>query len=160
MLKTHGKDGQVRVQVEDAYYDDLMKARAVFIDMDGSQVPFLIKEIEVKNHILMRLDELDQPEQASALSLKDIYLETSSVSEEAKNMILEEDHSLLLNYTVIDQNDAVLGKITEVIENDFQDLLEIKSKSTKFLWPFHPDLVIDQDDEKKILKIQLLEGFL
>ncbi|MGA0232267.1 MAG: hypothetical protein ACO3MB_05280, partial [Saprospiraceae bacterium] len=73
-MKAHGREGQIRINVEDAFLESLSEARAVFVDIKASRVPFLIEGIEFNNHILLKLDEVDTPEQAQELAQCDLYL--------------------------------------------------------------------------------------
>jgi len=158
-LKAHGKDGQLRVYVEDAFLDDLEKARALFLNIDGSRIPFIIQGIEIKNHMLIKLDEIDNPEMASKLSNKEMYLDSSKVSEESLSESKESSMDRLIGFSVYDQDDNNVGKITSVIENEFQTLLNIENLNSSFLWPIHDDLIIGIDDSESIIKLLILEGF-
>ena len=158
ILKAHGKDGQLRISVDDGYLDDLEKARAVFINLDGSKVPFLIEGIEYKNHILIKLDEVDTPEQASKYSLKELYMEDVELSESNLNRSISSDADQMIGMKVFDQNDVFRGIIQELIQNEFQDLVEIRHEDEVFLCPLHEELIISIDSEEATLKLTIPEG--
>lgn len=159
-LKAHGKEGQIRIHVEDAFLESISEARAVFIDIKGSRVPYLIEGIEFKNHILLKLDEVDTPEQAQELAQCELYLETSSIKE--ADLSAEEsgdDFDWLISYTLINQDNESVGKVEEVLYNAYQTLLKISHSEGFFLWPLHEDFIIDVDRDNKVLKLELLDGF-
>lgn len=159
-MKAHGREGQVRIHIEDAFLDSLSESRAVFIDIKGSKVPFLIEGIEFKNHILLKLDEVDTPEQAQELSQCDLYLEKSSIKE--ADLASEEngdEFDWLISYTLINQNDEICGTVDEIVYNAYQTLIKIRHSEGFFLWPIHEDFIIAIDKDNKLLQLELLEGF-
>lgn len=158
-LKPHGKDGQLRVHVEDPFLEDFASARAVFIDLNGSPVPFLVEHIEFKNHILVKLEELDSPEEAQPMTQCGLYLEKEELSEASLNHETESEWAWLVGYRVFQQEGIYVGSICSVSEGDFQTLVEIENDQSRFLWPYHPDFIIELNKEMKSLKIELLEGF-
>ncbi len=157
-LKAHGKDGALRIQCDDEFLEDLSKARAVFLDLDGSRVPFLISNFEIKNHILIYLDEVVTPEDASLYSLKDLYLERSELSASSLEAVQAEDHGMLLQFRVYDGNDNYMGTITEFIENPQQLLIRVSGPEHEFLCPLHDELILGIEEESMILKMSIPDG--
>ena len=72
-----------------------------------------------------------------------------------------DDFGDLTGYEVYTDDNLLLGKIIEVIQNPGQWLLNIASPHKKeILFPFHEDLIILLDDKKKIIVLKLPEGLL
>jgi len=155
-LKAHGKDGFLKLSVHDQYIEDLLKARALFIDMDGSDVPFLIKEIKESNHIFVKLDEIEDPQQASQLSSKEIYLHTDEITNLSDEVADQE--SELLNFKVLDQNEVYKGLIINVIENPHQILVEVKNDDKSFMMPLHENLIIQLNPDQQTIQVDIPEG--
>lgn len=157
-LKAHGRDGQIRIFAEDKFLKDLENARALFIDLDGSHVPFLIESMEFKAHLLIKLEDIDSPEEASKFSQKTVFLHRDEL-----NHYVEEkpafELAALRGFKVYDQNNVYVGNVENIIEQQFQDLLEIKNEENSFFWPLHEDIILELDPEKQFLKLEFVDGF-
>lgn len=65
----------------------------------------------------------------------------------------------LIGLTVVDEEDAVLGKVSDVIQNPSQDLYEVEEPSgNKFLIPAVSEFILSCDLEHGIMKVKLIEG--
>ena len=155
-LKPHGKEGLVRLRVGDDYLEDLANANALFIDLDGSKVPFLINDLHFKNHILVKLDEVEDPQNASNYSSRAIFIESKFVSEKEEN--LEASVEDLLGYKVYNSEKEYIGAVSNVIQNPHQILIEVNTPEKAFLMPFHPDLVLDINQAAGSIEMEIPDG--
>lgn len=158
ILKAHGKDGYLRIQCEDNAVDVLPELRAIFIDIDGSKVPFLIEDFQIKNHFLIKLDEVDSPEEASEHSLRDIYIDMEEVEDKSLFASQDEMNSELIGFDVYNQEDKFIGTVSDFIDNEFQQLLSVESKGRSFLIPFHEDLLLKFEADRKRIYLEIPEG--
>ena len=159
-LKPHGKDGQLRMTCDDPFDEYLEGFKALFIDLDGSKVPFLIENINFKNHILVKLDEVDSPEEASLYAMKDVYIESSALPKDVLNSISDKQSAGLQGFKIYDQNDRWIGEVYGIIESDLHTLLEVDAGGKQFVLPFHEDILIDIDPESKSMKLEIMDGLL
>ena len=155
-LKTHGKEGHIRLDIDTEYLDDLSKARALFFDLEGSRVPFLIEELKLSNHVLIKLDEVDSPEKALLLQQKSVYLHDSELSEVPVVMSTQVD--MLVGYNVLDQNGSGKGKIIGLEEYPHQLIATISSQGQEFLLPLHEDMIIQLDESNKCIHLEWPDG--
>ncbi|MBT8234117.1 MAG: 16S rRNA processing protein RimM [Saprospiraceae bacterium] len=154
--KPYGKDGQLKLRVEDKYIDDLLKSNAVFINLDGSKVPFIHSKISVGSHILIQLDDIDNPQAASELVSKEILIESKFISAQPESE--EASVNDFIGFKVYNQDKDYVGTISDVIQNPHQVLLEINTVETTFLMPFHSDLVIDVDPMAGNIFLEIVDG--
>ena len=157
--KSRGINGVLKLQVDEIYVPDLLKARALFIDNDGSQVPFIIESIEDAGSILVKLEEINSPEELSALVSRQIFLESSALSDEALADQTEVKHELV-GYHIHDQNDNRIAVIEEIIQYPSQLLAQINYNGTEHLIPIHTDLILEMNDDDKVIKLEIAEGLL
>jgi len=155
-LKPHGKEGLIRLRVEDEFIEDLELSNALFIDLEGSKVPFLIDDLQFKNHILVKLSEVEDPQNASKFSSKSIFIENKFVSEKAND--LEASVNDLLAFKVYDSGKQYVGAISNIIEHPHQIVLEINTPEKAFLMPFHPDLVLDINQAAGSIEMEIPDG--
>lgn len=154
--KARGIDGSFKLHVEDAYLEDLHKARALFISIDGSEVPFIIESIDDQRSLVVKVEDINDPEQAQRLLGTEIYLHTDEVSEK---VALDSQHPLT-GYTVIDQHDTEIGIIEEMIEYPDQLLAKIIISNKEILLPIHEDLILAHNEEMQHIHLTLADGLL
>lgn len=157
--KTKGVLGAFKVVVDHHYLDDLKNARAVFIDLDGSRVPFILEEVTDGNVTLVRVEKIDSPESATPLLNKDLYLASSEVTTSDESDSQDEYH-ILVGYALWDQNEALVGTILEIQEFPSHIVAKVDRQGKEILIPMHSDLMIDLDEDNKKIVIEVAEGLL
>ena len=85
-------------------------------------------------------------------------MEDAELSESNLNRSMSSDSDLMKGMKVYDQNDVFRGVIQELIQNEFQDLVEIRHEDEVFLCPLHEELIISIDSEEAVLKLTIHEG--
>jgi len=158
-LKSRGIQGNFKAHINKPFEEVISSARAVFINLNGSKVPFLIEKCIDGKNILLKLEEVDSPEDISHLLGKELYLNKSEIPAELLMKTEEQSHPML-NYQILDQNDNAIATIEELVEYPEQLLAKINYKEKELLLPIHEDLIISLDEEAKIIKLQLIDGLL
>lgn len=155
--KAHGKDGFIKLTVDDNFVEELLAARAVFIDLDGSKVPFILESAKETHEIFVKLEGINDPEDATKLASKEIYLHEDEAPKGIASSNTSND-SELLNFTVLNQEGVNKGLIVSIIENPHQLLAEIKNKGGSFMAPIHEDLIIELNEANKTIQLEISEG--
>ena len=156
--KPKGIHGHLRLHIEDRFLESLGHARALFFEINGSKVPFLIEDVQMDNQCVVKLDEVDTPEEAQSLISCTIYIENKELILDESDNSSDNIFSKYKNYQVIDQNGKSLGLITDVIEYPSQIMAQIQRGDQTLLWPLHEDNIISTDDAQKRVEMELPEG--
>ncbi|MEZ5082696.1 MAG: ribosome maturation factor RimM [Bacteroidales bacterium] len=159
IIKTSGYKGSLVFffDVDDLpYYNDL---EAVFIEVGGGLIPFAIKNLTLKtgNTAFVSLEDIETEEQALALVGCKLYLPDSFLPKLTGNKFyFHEVHG----FHVVDNNHGKLGIIDKVYDHGAQALLSVKNKSKEILIPVADEIIQHVDHKKKIITVDLPEGFL
>jgi len=156
--KSRGINGNFKARIDKRFIADVLKARALFINLDGSKVPFLIESAVDKGDVILKLDEVDSPEAVSQYLSKELYLEAREVSEDNQSDKAQENP--LLGYTLIDQSSKEIGIIAALLEYPDQLLAKVDYQGKEVLIPIHEDLIIELDNSNKVLQLEIVEGLL
>lgn len=157
--KSRGVNGKFKARIEEPFKEDCLKARALFINLKGSKVPFLVESSQDQGHLIFKLEEIDSPEEVSSLLSKELYLDKKEVSEATLKDYSPEVH-FLVGYHVYDQNEVFLGQLLDVIQYPDQLLGKILVKEKEILLPIHEDLILQLNEESQTLKLEIIEGLL
>jgi 16S rRNA processing protein RimM len=154
--KVHGYEGAVTIRLERNFSDNIPEMESVFIETDGRPVPFFIDYLEQPDNQTLRLkfSGYDSDEKIREFVGCRIFLTDASAADSSP----EDPHSLL-GYSVCSVDGILIGKISELIENPGQFLINIKSESgKKILIPLHEDLIEGIEPGKRIITMIIPEG--
>jgi len=154
--KIHGYQGSVTATRNRSFTDDLPEEGWVFIEIDGKLVPFFIAGMEYSGADLIRLkfDGYDSAEKVSGLTGCNIFLDSGRPEKRIPDGLEN-----LKGIKVLTREKQSVGVIKEVIIGPGQWLLSIISDDNKeILIPLHEDLIIQLDQEKGILIMDLPDG--
>ncbi|MDQ1333047.1 MAG: rRNA processing protein RimM, partial [Bacteroidota bacterium] len=157
ITKVHGCEGAVTVRLEKTFTEETIPVlESVFLEIDGKPVPFFISESEYQGADILRLkfEDYDSPEMVSGFTGCRLFMTTGENIPDKSS-----SQNQLSGYQIHLIDDTLLGTIKEVIENPEQSLINIESMDGKeILIPLHKDLIINVDNKRKIIKMDLPEG--
>ena len=157
--KSFGVNGEIRLVIEDHYLEAALKASVFMIKIRGDAVPFFVEEFKVASDLLVKLEEVDSPEQAEQLKGKTLYMmgqEVEPVEEVASNLKFH----YCLGYKLFDQEANFIGRVDEVLEFPQQEMASIQYQGKEVLIPLHDDLLIKSNSDEKVIHIQISHGLL
>lgn len=158
ITKTKGLKGEVQVYFEYEEPGDLT-LDSVFAEINGKLVPFFISAFKLQNNQTgnFYFDDVDTIEKASALVRKKLYLpnEMKPVRDEDEFLITD-----LKGFIVFDETAGELGEIIEIHEYPQQFVAVVPYKFKEIMFPLNDDLIMEIDEDKGILKVNLPEGLI
>ena len=148
ILKSYGTDGGVIISAPEVDIEE-RKSEPAFIDFDGLPVPFFIEEASPRGgaKYFVKLEDIDTLEQAEELVGKEINFDDEE----------DDDFEDIVGYTVIDQNGKKIGKITAFEDIPGNPCVEIAGGA---LIPCPDECILDVDQKKKTIKLQIAEGLI
>ena len=149
--KSHGFKGQVKLGFFEEEYKELLIIKGfLFLEIDGKGVPFLIEDIDAGGAVVKLEDVDDEVSARKICGLKMISFEKD----------LEEKENELVGYVLHNQEKEVTGEINEVQDLNGNIVLRVTKEEQEYLIPFHEDLVLGIDSEKRFIVLSIPEGLL
>ena len=96
LKKPHGVQGYIHIEIEEVFEEDLLKAKAVFIEMTKKKVPHFIQKLDLSGKDVIKFEEYNSPETVKILSQRPVYMRIQDI--EALEDKLEEQKSEGLQY--------------------------------------------------------------
>ncbi|HIZ85354.1 MAG TPA: ribosome maturation factor RimM [Candidatus Coprenecus stercoravium] len=165
IVKSYGTAGEVMVSFKEDMPDLLKTEKPVWLLYDGLPVPFFILSLQLKGQrkAIVRFEDIDSHEDAEEAAGKDIYIDPTDypeLSDTDSHHLTEDGLTLedLIGFTLLDQKGETVGTIAYIQDFSGNICLELSDSGT--LVPFHDDLIIDIDIEKKTLTMSISEGLL
>jgi 16S rRNA processing protein RimM len=159
--KPHGLKGEVKLEVEERYVEDIMDVDVLVIEIRGKQMPYFVEDIRVGNNIIAKFEDVNTPEKALEIGGKSLFLRTSDlIPDEDREIEIDSlEFEKCIGYTIID-NQVSLGIIEEVIEFPQQEMAFIKYNEKEVMIPLNEHFIRKVDHKKKQILMELPYGLL
>ena len=151
--------GEVLARPDTDNLEDFLELESVFIDMNGTLVPFFIERMRLhkQQYLRFKFEEVDDEATADTLMKRDIYLPLSILPD------LEEDqfyYHEIIGFKVIDKNHGTLGILKEVNDAGMQPVFVITAGDKEVLIPLHDDFIERLDRDKNEIHLNAPEGLI
>ncbi|MES2567030.1 MAG: hypothetical protein V4565_09205 [Bacteroidota bacterium] len=154
--KTHGLKGHVILRLNELINIDEEGIKSVFLELNGSQVPYFIEECRPNNTgYIIKLETIDTIDTSKKLVGKKAFA--------LSDFILENTESLseFIGYNIIDSRLGNIGIITDIDEKTDNPIVKvIHSTGVEIILPFNDDFVIEIDDDLKTIEFNAPEGLI
>jgi 16S rRNA processing protein RimM len=134
--------------------DDIGEYRgldAVFIDINGDIIPFIIEKIQFSTGLnaTVKLQDVDNESDAKKLINRPLYLPISTLPKLEGNKFYYHE---VIGFEVWDKQHGLVGTIESINDMAAQALFEIKDGYTEILLPVVDDFILEVNrDDKKII---------
>jgi 16S rRNA processing protein RimM len=159
ITKVSGYEGAIAIRLEKIFTENIPQMESVFLEIEGRPVPFFISDQEYSGADILKLsfEGYTSTEKISEFIGCRVFLtnETFDAAEQ------KTDKQILTGYQVFIDDDKLVGSVSEVISNNGQWLLSVRSPGKKeILIPFHEHFIISVNKKKKIIIMDIPEGLL
>jgi 16S rRNA processing protein RimM len=157
-VATFGLKGELVMQHNLGKKTSLKGLKAVFIEERKERfIPWFVEAVRIKsdNEVFIKIEGLDSKEQATLLTQKEVWLP----EEDFKKYSAKSSPVNLLGYDIV-EDDTVIGKIEEVIEQPHQILCRIQYKGKEAYIPLHEETIRKIDKKKQLVIVELPPGLL
>ncbi len=155
--KSSGFKGSLSCILDIARPEKILNRKFLFILLEGLPVPFAVETMEVNgNELIVKFEDVDTEQQAKKLTRKEIFADKQP--KKKKNDLLSWKD--LAGFSVVDETHGETGEIVEVMEYPMQMIARCSSNGMEFLFPLNDEIIIDIDEKKKIVFVDLPEGLL
>ncbi len=157
LIKSFGKDGYMRMSLQDGINKGKITLSYMLIDVNGELLPYFIEDIDMELE-LVKFDEIHSPDDGRKLSDSKIFILKKDLPTKVSSLLSKEDVALLEGWEIVDQQSIVVGKVTEVVIMPMQILLKMDRNGHEFFIPFHESLIIKVEEEESRLHMEIADG--
>lgn len=161
VLKSNGTDGGLLLGFRDIDPNEISLEEPVFIAFDGLPVPFFISSLTARGagRAVVHLNDVNTLEDAEELVGQAVWADWEEMEEE------DDGFGDLVGWTLYADNgtqDGVkAGHITDFIDIPANPCLEVETENgTSVLVPFHEELIVSVDPDRRMLTLEIPDGLL
>jgi len=159
ILKSHGNKGHVLVLFDVDNPENYAGLDAVYLDLHGERVPFVIESLELKHNrkAAVRFEDFGSPDDAEALAGFEMYLPSDALPKlSGKKFYYHE----IKGFRVNDLNHGEIGIVKDVLELPHQSLLQVMHGDREVLIPIVDEVIRKVDRRCKTLTIKAPDGLI
>lgn len=160
ILKTHGFSGEVRVFVEEPFWDDFEELDTVFVEAKGRVVPLFIEQLRgTFPDVIVSFEEYDNKESVQTFVGNEVLAREKDIKRVSKSVINDTiGYAHLEGFSLYDLEIGLVGTILEVFDNGMQDLAIVETEEGERYVPMVDELIVKIDKKAKKVEMSLPEG--
>lgn len=156
-LKPQGTNGELKIEIDEVYWDDVMRNDHLFVQKNGAFLPYFIESFREHNHILVKLEEVDSPEEAAGFSLKAAFLRSKDIK--SKTALDTKEKMGWEGYSIIHEGQNI-GQISEIVAYPSQIMAFVNVSDTSFMIPLVDEWITNVDEDHRQIMMALPDGLL
>ncbi len=157
-VATFGLKGELVLKHNLGKKSSLKGIKAVFIEeKKTSFIPWFVEATRIRNdeETYFKIEGIETKEQANRLAQKEVWV----TEEDFKKFSSKSSPINLLGYEIV-EDEKVLGRIEEVIEQPHQVLCRVDINGKEAYIPLHEETIIRIDRRKRQVVVELPPGLL
>ena len=153
VLKSNGRDGELLVSFSGIAPEEIDLEEPVFIEFDGLPVPFYFEAFSQRGNsrALVRLTGVHNLTDADELAGAVLY---------AEDDLYEDEEDDLTGWTVLDADGTKVGTVSAHEDIPGNPCIWVETGRGECLLPLREELVLDVDETKQTLRMEIPEGLL
>lgn len=150
-----GITGEIKVYNYSDYKERFEELEYIYLDEEKRK----IKGVRYnKNMVILKLEDVNTRNEAELLKNKEIFIDEDQLRDLPQGTYYVKD---MIGMEVIDEKNECIGRLSDVILRAAQDIYEIERQDgSKALIPAVEAFVKDVDMEKRVIRVELIEGLL
>lgn len=159
VTSTHGLAGEVKVFPTTDDPKRFKKLKQVLLDTGKDMLPLEVEHVKFfKNMVILKFKGYDRIEDIMGFKGKNLYVTRENAVRLKKDEYFIAD---LIGMKVYTEDEAYLGKLTEVITTGANDVYTVHMENGKdVLIPAIGQCILNVDVEHETMQVHLLEGLL
>jgi len=155
IVKGFGIKGEVKVKIFTDFPEKRFKSKKIlYIERETGFLDVVIESVRYhQEHALIKFVGYPDLTSVEHLAQSDIYVDRSSIDTKENVYYFQ-----LMNMEVIDENDKVIGIVSDVMETAAHAVIRIKTEGKDILIPYVDAFILDVNDKKNQIKIKWMEG--
>lgn len=160
--KTHGLNGGVKIHIEQRYLEDFMNSDHIYIEINGTKVPYFIEDVRAGNELIVQLEDINDVNAAKLMTSKEIFLKPEQIltPEERTLKVKGEEYFDIEGFMVTNPDGSTIGEITELMDMPGQMMATVKTTNGDKFIPLNEHFVDKIDRKKKLVVVDLPEGLM
>lgn len=157
VLKRVGFKGEMIIETKSVLLDRLQPGVPLFIGSHRNHIPYFIETIKPGNPTILKLEDINNPEEVVTLHNKSIFVQDASMLEIEH---VEDNFNVLVGCIAHDENDEPIGEILRIEEFPQQIMAFIKHNKKEIMIPLNETYILQINVKETYIQLKLPDGIL
>lgn len=155
LRRPHGVHGEIIMDLHTDFPERLKRGRKLLVS--EQHILMSIQTVrEHQNGVLIKFKGVETPEAAGKFRNQWVYVKASDVPPLPDGQIYQHE---LFGFNVVDENDNLLGELTEILETGANDVYVVRNEAGReLLLPAIPSVILELDAVRRLMRVHLLDG--
>lgn len=158
--KPYGYKGDVKINAEDIFEEDIMESQFIFIHQRGLKVPFKIIESQLNPELTIKFDYINSSEEAESIVGEKVFLLESEVKHAKDYLDKDQEQNQVVGFLIKDKPTNQQFEIIRIEEFPQQLMAVISRNGVESYIPLNDEFILEVIKEEKIIHMDLPEGLL
>jgi len=155
LRRAHGVRGEIIMDLHTDFPERLKSGRKLFVGEGHKPMTVASARPHAKG-MLIKFRGIDTPEDVAPYRNQWVHIKAADVPALPEGQIYQHE---LFGFTVVDENENLLGQLVEIIKTGANDVYVVKEESGKeILLPAIPSVVLTIDADRRLMRVHILEG--
>lgn len=156
--KTQGFHGDVRLAVNQGDAEDFLNSKYLFLNMDGSLVPFYVEHFSAEGtQAVISFEDVNTHESAVTLVSKKVLLPENELPDSFHE---QDDLKSIVGFTIIDRTKGTVGVVKDVAETPGQLMIFFDYGNAEVMLPANEQTLLKVMKRKKEIHVDIPDGLL
>jgi 16S rRNA processing protein RimM len=157
LRRAHGVRGEIIMDLHTDFPERLQRGRKLFVGEEHKPMTLSGSRPHAKG-MLVKFLGIETPEDAGQLRNQWVYVRATDVPSLPEGKIYQHE---LFGFKVVAENEKLLGELVEIIETGANNVYVVRDETGKeILLPAIPEVVLELDTERRLMRVHLLEGLI
>ena len=155
LRRPHGLQGEIIMDLHTDFPERMKNGRKLLVG-DAHQPMTLTSVRPHQSGLLVKFKGIETPDDAGKYRNQWVFIKAQDAPPLPDGQIYQHE---LFGFKVMDENDAVLGELVEILETGANDVYVVRNESgAELLLPAIPSVILDLDIDRRSMRVHLLEG--
>ncbi|NJN79797.1 MAG: 16S rRNA processing protein RimM [Anaerolineales bacterium] len=156
LRRPHGVMGEMIMDLHTDFPERIKTGRKVYLG-DKHEAATIGNVRAHGDGLLIKIRGCDTPETAGRYRNHWVYVKSTEVPQLPAGQVYKYE---LVGLQVMDDENNLLGEVTEVLETGANDVYVVKNAEKEILLPAIPDVILKVDMESKVMTVHLIDGLI
>ena len=155
LRRAHGVRGEMIMDLHTDFPERFQSGRELVIGEDRRPMTLSSVRPHAKG-MLVKFNGVETPEAAGQFRNQWVYVKATDVPDLPEGKLYQHE---LFGFHVIDENGDSLGELIEILETGANNVYVVRDdKGKELLLPAIPSVILELDEERRVMRVHLLEG--
>lgn len=159
--KSTGILGEVKIHIDEPYWEYALQSAFLFVEMDGYKVPFYVDSLTLDNRSTVKFEGIDRPDDAIRIAGRPLFLESKYILKQDIGRD-ELQFNFLKGFLANDFNSGEVALIIDIQAYPQQEMAVVKiiPSDRECLIPLSDEMILAWNEARKLIWFNLPSGML